>query len=67
MTEPRAPRRAWRVGALCGLWVLLGLGLLGLSWHLDGPWAVPAFWTGLLIGNVGPLYTWYFAYVWNRD
>jgi hypothetical protein len=67
MAERRAPGRSWRVRALCAGWVLLGLALLGLSWRLEGPWAVPAFWAGLLVGNMGPLFTWYFAGVWNRD
>lgn len=61
-------RRAWRCLSWVALWYLAGAAILGLSFHLyDEYLPTAAFYLGLLAGNAGAFFTWYFMYIWNRD
>ena len=55
----RARRRdVVRTGAMCIVWMLLGLVLLGWSVHTtDDRYARPAFFAGVIVGNAGILFT----------
>jgi hypothetical protein len=47
-----------RAGALCIAWTLLGLYLLGWSMHTtDYHYGRIAFYSGVIVGNVGIIYT----------
>lgn len=55
------------IGA-CFFWLLLGLYLLGLSFHLtDMRFAYTAFWGGLLLGNGGILFSLVMAWFRSLD
>jgi uncharacterized ion transporter superfamily protein YfcC len=60
----RARRREMiRTGALCVAWMVVGLYLLGWSFHTtDGRYAWLAFYGGLIIGNAGIVFTLLEAY-----
>jgi hypothetical protein len=60
----RDRRRAMvRAGALCVMWMLIGLYLLGFSMHTtDERYARPAFYVGVIVGNAGILFTLLRAY-----
>jgi hypothetical protein len=50
-------------GALCVVWMVLGLFLLGLSFHTtDDRYARPAFYAGVIVGNAGIVFTLLRAY-----
>jgi hypothetical protein len=52
-----------RTGALCVMWMLIGLYLLGWSMHTsDDRYARPAFYGGVIIGNAGIIFTLLRAY-----
>jgi hypothetical protein len=52
-----------RTGAACVMWTLLGLFLLGWSFHTtDARYARPAFYGGVIIGNAGIVSTLLRAY-----
>jgi hypothetical protein len=55
----RARRREWiRAAALCVVWMLLGLYLLGWSMHTtDYTYGRIAFYCGVIVGNVGIIFT----------
>jgi hypothetical protein len=59
LAAERAVRRALiRAGLLCIAWMLVGLYLLGWSMHTtDEHYGRVAFYSGLIIGNAGILYT----------
>lgn len=52
-----------RTGALCVMWMLIGLYLLGWSMHTtDDRYAAPAFYAGVIVGNGGIILTLLRAY-----
>lgn len=52
-----------RTALACWGWCLVGLGLVGLSFHVtDMTIAEVAFWSGLGIGNAGMIFTLLGAY-----
>jgi hypothetical protein len=52
-----------RTGALCVVWMLLGLYLIGWSMHTtDERYASAAFYAGWIIGNAGIIFTLLDAY-----
>jgi len=56
--EPLVRTRTLALMLLCGGWLLLGLALVGLSFHVtDGDRAQAALLGGLLVGNGGPSFT----------
>jgi hypothetical protein len=59
LAAERAVRRALiRAGLLCIAWMLVGLYLLGWSMHTtDEHYGRVVFYSGLIIGNAGILYT----------
>jgi hypothetical protein len=60
-------RRAWIILGIVLVWFAVGAGLLAWSFHVDGPWGPVLFWGGLVVGNAGAFYTWFFVYVWQQD
>jgi hypothetical protein len=60
----RARRRELGLAALwCVVWSLLGLFLLGWSFHTsDDRYARPAFYGGIIVGNAGIIFTLLRAY-----
>lgn len=61
--EPVVRARTLGLALLCSGWLLLGLALVGLSFHLnDGDRAQAALLAGLLVGNGGPSFTLIFAH-----
>ncbi|MFN2567389.1 MAG: hypothetical protein ABR499_20520 [Gemmatimonadaceae bacterium] len=52
-----------RTGALCVMWMLIGLYLLGWSMHTtDDRYARLAFYSGVIVGNTGIVFTLLRAY-----
>lgn len=52
-----------RTGAMCLVWMLIGLYLLGWSMHTtDDRYARPAFYAGVIVGNAGIVSTLLRAY-----
>lgn len=61
-------RKAWRCLGWAALWFLTGAAIVGLSFHLYGDYVpTAAFYLGLLVGNAGAFFSWYFMYIWNRE
>ena len=60
-------RRALAILGIVLGWFGLGALLLAWSFHAKGPWAPILFWGGLVVGNAGGFYTWFFVYVWQQD
>lgn len=56
-------RDALRTAALCLMWSIAGIGLLGTSFHLeDGGYARIAYFGGIAVGNGGIIFTLVAAY-----
>jgi hypothetical protein len=52
-----------RTGALCVMWMVIGLYLLGFSMHTtDERYARPSFYAGVIVGNAGIVFTLLRAY-----
>lgn len=52
-----------RTGALCVMWMLVGLYLIGWSFHTtDQLYARPAFYGGVIVGNGGIIFSLLRAY-----
>ena len=60
-------RRALTILGIVLGWFALGAVLLGWSFHADDRWGPILFWGGLIVGNAGGFYTWFFVYVWQQD
>lgn len=60
-------RRAWIVLGIVLAWLGAGTGLLAWSFHVNGAWGPVLFWGGLVVGNAGAYYAWFFLYVWQQD
>lgn len=58
VTERMRLRAMARTLVLCWCWALLGMFLVGYAFHTtSATWGVISFWTGLLVGNGGFLFT----------
>ncbi|MGH7700473.1 MAG: hypothetical protein ACREMJ_08175 [Gemmatimonadales bacterium] len=65
----RVSRRRLRIlVVVCFGWLLAGIGLLGLSFHLtDDDRAQAALLAALLVGDGGPLFTLLLAHWWDTN
>ena len=60
-------RRALTILGIVLGWFGLGMALLAWSFHAGDRWGPVLFWGGLVVGNAGGFYTWFFVYVWQQD
>lgn len=68
LAEHVSRRRVRIVVSICFAWLLAGIGLLGLRFHLtDGDRAQAALLAALLVGDGGPLFTLLLAHWWEAN